>query len=118
MSGTRKRISFSLAAVLLAGLLLSGCGSGRTTYGSARFVTDPPGAEVINLKDDTNLGMTPVVVTWEGNEEKPEYVTVEFKKPGYREEITSLWVNTRHPSREAAEADAQPITVHLQKRAN
>jgi len=97
------------------GSLVTGC-AGSKTYGSVKFVTTPAGAEVINLKDDANLGMTPVLVTWEGDEEKPENVTVEFKKAGYKEEITSFWVNKRHKSREAAAAEAQPITVQLEKR--
>jgi hypothetical protein len=103
-----------LAAMGLA-LQLVGCGSSKT-YGTVEFVTIPPGAEVVNLKDDATLGMTPVQVTWEGEDGKPEYVTVEFTKKGYRNDITSFWVNTRHESREAAAAEAQPVTVELKKR--
>ena len=112
-----KQRSWSIAAagLLLACFMLGGCSSGKR-YGAVKFSTVPPGAEVINLKDDSTLGMTPVLVTWEGNEEKPEHVTVEFKKPGYKEEITSFWVNKRHVSRAAAEAEPQPISVHLNKR--
>lgn len=94
---------------------LTGCGSSKT-YGTVEFNSMPPGAEVVNLKDDTNLGMTPLQVTWEGEEGKPEYVTVEFTKKGYQNDITSFWVNTRHESRESAAAAAQPITVELKKR--
>ena len=96
---------------------LGGC-TGAKMYGAAKFVSTPPGAEVINLKDDTNMGMTPVLVTWEGEEEKPEYVTVEFRKTGYREKITSFYVNKRHKTREEAAAAPQPISVELEKRKN
>lgn len=105
---------YLLSFIVIIGIL-SGCADSKT-YGSVKFVTTPAGAEVINLKDDTNMGMTPVLVTWEGDEEKPEYVTVELRKTGYREEITSLWVNKRHKNREAAAAEAQPITIQLEKR--
>ena len=64
------------------------------------------------------MGMTPVLVTWEGNEEKPEYVTVEFRKTGYQEKITSFYVNKRHDTRVEAASAAQPITVELEKRKN
>ena len=94
---------------------LTGCGSTKT-YGSVQFSTMPQGAEVVNLKDDANLGMTPILVTWEGKDAKPEYVTVEITKKGYQNEITSFWVNTRHETREAAAAEPQPITVELKKR--
>ncbi len=114
----KKLCTMLYVLMIVAGAgILGGC-SGAKTFGSVKFVTTPAGAEVINLKDDTNMGMTPVLVTWEGNEEKPEYVTVEFRKTGYREEITSFWVNKRHQSREAAASEAQPITVELEKRKN
>ncbi len=100
----------------LGGLALAiGC-AGPKTYGAVKFVSRPPGAEVVNLKDDTHLGMTPVLVTWEGEDGRPEYVTVEMLKQGYQEEITSFWVNTRHRSRAEAEAEPQPVTVELKKR--
>ncbi len=106
--------------LLLSGLLLvltglTGC-AGQKTYGAVKFTSNPSGAEVVNLKDDTTLGATPVLVVWEGEDGAPEYVTVEMRKAGFREEITSFWVNKRHPSREAAEAHPQPISVDLIKR--
>lgn len=107
-------VGWLLLGVVYA-FFLGGC-AGSKTYGAVQFITVPAGAEVVNLKDDTNLGMTPVLVTWEGDEEKPEYVTLEFKKTGYKEEITSIWVNKRHKSRVSAAAEAQPITVQLHKR--
>lgn len=96
-------------------VLLTGCGKTKT-YGAVKFITMPQGAEVVNLKDDANMGMTPVLVTWEGEDGKPEYVTVEITKRGFQNEITSFWVNTRHENREAAAAEPQPITVELSKR--
>ena len=105
-----------LSLMLICGLaFLVGC-TKQKTYGSIKFVTNPPGAEVVNLKDDATLGMTPINVTWEGKEGKAEYVTVEMLKTGYKEEITSFWVNKRHATREAAAAEPHPITVDLVKR--
>ena len=94
---------------------LTGCASTKT-YGAVRFDTIPQGAEVTNLKDDTNLGMTPVLVTWESEDAKPEYVTVELTKRGYKNKITSFWVNTRHEDRKSAAASPHPVTIELQKR--
>lgn len=114
---TGKRwVVWGLYLLALGGLvLLTGCSS-KKTYGTVEFTTVPSGAQVVNLKDDTNLGMTPVQVTWEGEDGKPEYVTVELTKKGYQNDITSFWVNTRHESREAAAAEAQPVTIELQER--
>lgn len=92
-----------------------GCAE-RKSYGAVKFVTTPSGAEIVNLRDDTSLGISPITVTWEAIDGKPEYVTVQMRKSGYRAEITSFWVNTRHDSREKAQAEAHPITVELIKR--
>jgi hypothetical protein len=116
MSTTRRWVKRAVYLLALgAAVQLTGCSSAKT-YGAVKFTTIPPGAEVVNLKDDANLGMTPVLVTWEGEDGKPEYVTVELTKKGYQNEITSFWVNTRHKSREAAAASPQPVTVELSKR--
>ncbi len=113
----RQKLVVRAAGLLALGVLplVTGC-AGQKTYGTVKFVSHPPGAEVINLKDDSHLGMTPVLVTWEGKDGRPEYVTVEMIKSGYQEEITSFWVNTRHRSRKEAEAEPQPVTVELKKR--
>lgn len=112
----KKWIVWGAYLLALGGLIvLTGCGSTKT-YGTVEFKTIPSGAQVVNLKDDSNLGMTPVQVTWEGEDGKPEYVTVELTKKGYQNDITSFWVNKRHESREAAVAEAQPVTIELQKR--
>ena len=116
MFAGRQWVSWAMYLLALGVVVqLTGCG-GSKTYGAVQFTTMPQGAGVMNLKDDSNLGMTPVMVTWEGEDGKPEYVTVEFTKKGYQNEITSFWVNTRHESREAAAVEPQPVTVELEKR--
>jgi len=70
---------------------------------------------VINLKDDTVLGTTPARVWFPGEENKAEQVTVKFRKPGYREKISTFWVNKRHGSAEEAMDDAMPVQVELQE---
>ena len=107
---------FALSLLCLAALLgASGCAK-KTMYGAVKFESNPPGAEVINLRDDATLGVTPLLVHWESSDGQPEYVTVQMRKNGYLEDITSFWVNTRHESREAAGTEAQPIFVELKPR--
>ncbi len=103
-----------LALLVLIGQLV-GCGK-PVSYGAVRFVTEPAGAEVVNLRDDTNLGSTPLEVVWESEDGKPEHVTVQFRKRGYMEKIVSLWVNKRHDSREAASMQPQPVRIELEER--
>ena len=53
---------FALLSICFAALLgASGCAK-KTMYGAVKFESNPPGAEVINLKDDASLGVSPVVV--------------------------------------------------------
>jgi len=103
---------YSLPLLLL--VALSACG--KTSYGVARIESIPTGAEVIDLKDDSHLGRTPLFVTWEGDEGSIRHATIELRKEGYVEKITAFWVKMRYESTEAATQDPQPVTVELKKR--
>ncbi|NPE28750.1 hypothetical protein HNV12_12435 [Methanococcoides sp. SA1] len=105
---------FKRLSVLLALISLSGCG--QTLYGVVKIESIPPGAEVINLKDDTHLGMTPLLVTWESDEDEAKHATVELRKVGYVDEIASFWVKMRHKTKEAATLEPQPVIIELKKR--
>jgi len=94
--------------------LLAACG--QTMYGVVKIESIPSGAEVINLKDDTHLGMTPLLVTWEDDDDTAKHATIELHKVGYVEEITSFWVNMRHITKEEATLEPQPVTIELKKR--
>jgi hypothetical protein len=104
-SRTITAASAFLAAALM--LLLTSC-AGGTKFGAANINSTPEGAEIINLKDNTNLGRTPAQVVWRG--EESEKVTVQLQKDGYHYAITSFWINRRHKTE--AEARAQAIDVH------
>lgn len=104
-----------LVAVSLLLVLLSGCGT-KVKYGTAKIESIPPGAEVINLKDSSQLGVTPVKVLFSGEENTSEMITVQLRKVGYLDRITSFWVNKKHRSPHAAELDPVDIQVELEKR--
>lgn len=87
-------------------LLLSSCGAVK--YGAANINSTPEGAEIINLKDNTNLGRTPAQVVWRG--EDSEKITIQLQKDGFHYSITSFWINKRHKTE--AEARSQAIDVH------
>ncbi|NLZ17326.1 MAG: hypothetical protein GX087_06290 [Desulfobulbaceae bacterium] len=112
------QISVTRLALLALALAVFGLSTGcsQKKYGAVKFDSSPAGAEVVNLKDDATFGLTPILVTWESSSGEPEYVTVQMRKAGYLEEITSFWLNTRHSSREAAQAEPQPINVILKAR--
>ncbi len=116
MIGSRNllKLFFNLLTLTALGLL-AGCG--QTMYGVAKIESIPQGAEVINLRDDTHLGITPLLVTWESDNGKPaKLATVELRKTGYVEKSTSFWVQMRHGTKEEATREPQPVTIELSKR--
>lgn len=102
-----------LAACCLL-LLLNGCAS-QTKYGAAKVNSSPEGAEVVDLRDDSHLGVTPIKVSFSGKADTAEYVTIQLRKPGYLDRITSFWINRRHASPLEAEDNAIDIKVQLEK---
>ena len=101
-------------AILLPILLLgiTGCSS----YGAAKIQSLPPGAEVVNLEDDSLLGTTPVMVHWKNDREESKLITVRFHKTGFDDKVTAFWVNMRHSSKSNAVKEAQEVKVELMKK--
>ncbi len=93
--------------------VLAGCSG--TRYGTAQITSIPAGAEVVNLRDDTHLGITPLMVTWEEDDDKAIRATVELRKSGYVEEIKSFWIKM-YKTKAEADQKAQPVTVELRER--
>jgi hypothetical protein len=107
-----KKLFFVTCCILL---LLTGCASEVQKYGAAKISSTPQGAEVVNLKDDSHLGVTPVKVSFSGKADTAEYVTIQLRKPGYIDRITSFWINRRHASTVEADDNAIDIKVELEK---
>lgn len=98
-------------AILALMILLSGCAT-STKYGAAKISSTPAGAEVVNLKDNSHLGVTPVKVSFSGKEDTAEFVTVQLRKIGYLDRITTFWINRRHGT--PLEADEEAIDIHVE----
>ncbi len=109
-------IKYNCVYGLILFVLCSMTACAQTKYGVVKIVSIPAGAEVINLKDDTHLGLTPLLVTWEDEEDVARNATVELRKVGYVEKITTFWVNIRHDTKEAAVLEPQPVTIELKKK--
>ena len=102
------RLAILVPMMLLA---ISGCSS----YGAARILSEPAGAEVVNLEDDSLLGTTPVMVHWKNDREESKLITVRFHKSGFDDKVTAFWVNMRHSSRAKAENEPQAVKVEMKK---
>lgn len=96
-------------------LSLSACAS---HYGAAQIVSNPPGAEVINLDDGTTLGVTPTVVWWKDGSDERQHIALRFKKDGHYEKVSSFWLSMRHSSIEQAKKDLTLVEVSLVKKGN
>jgi hypothetical protein len=109
----RSPASRAARTLALAGLLfaLGGCAH----YGAARINSVPPGAEVVNLADDTVLGVTPVSVWWKEDSDKPKFINIRLQKAGYRDKVTAFWVNLRHGSKSEALENPQEVNVEMER---
>ncbi len=99
--------------ICCATFLTAGCGGMK--YGAAKITSEPTGAAIINLRDETNLGQTPANVFWRDEEGLPEQVTIQLRKNGYHSAITSLWVNKRYSSKDEAMDNATEVHTELTK---
>lgn len=105
--------TFSVFLLFIA-MILAGC-AGSNGYGVAKINSTPAGAEIINLKDSSNLGITPAKVLFKGDAETSEFVTIQLRKLGHKDRITTFWINRRHSSVIKAEEGAIDIHVELEK---
>lgn len=110
----RNSLRIAVLAIACVALMTAGC-AGGVKYGAANISSDPAGAEIVNLKDDTNLGKTPAQVVWKGEGGSSEHVTIQLRKNGYQSAITSLWVNKRHGSEDEARMNAVDVHTELTK---
>jgi hypothetical protein len=92
-------------------VLIGGCAG----HGAALIKTVPAGVEVVNLKDDTIVGITPVKVWWREGGSKRKFVNIRLQKPGFRDKTSSFWVSLRHASKEDALGNPQFVEIKMDK---
>ena len=105
-------IRFLSITSLLFAMMLGGC---ATHHGAANIVSIPQGAEVINVDDDTVLGVTPVKIWWREINEEKRRINVRLHKEGFRDKVTSFFVTFRHGSKDAALGEPQYVRIVLDK---
>lgn len=106
----RNTIKVTVLVLLLT--LVASC----ARHGAALIVSEPEGAEVVDLSDDTVFGITPVKVWWKEYSGRRLFVNVRLQKEGYHDKTTSFWLNLEHGSRPEALRNAQSVEVILDKR--
>lgn len=100
-----------MLACLVCGAAALSMGCAGPKYGAANISSSPDGAEIINLRDNTNLGKTPAQVVWRG--EGSEEITIQLQKRGYLSTIQKFWINKRHDTEEEARASAVDVFSEL-----
>ena len=106
---------FWISSVTLMLSLLTGCVGNK--YGSAYIVSNPPGAEVINMDDGTILGVTPLKQVWR-DDGKRKFVNIQLDKKGYRDKATSFWLTLKHRTRKSAINDPQFVEIILDEKSS
>lgn len=100
-----------VATVLLVGTL-SACGS---HYGVALIQSKPEGAQVVDLEDDSILGITPVRVTWTESNSERKFINIRTQKEGYNDKTAAFWISLKHRSKKKAMSEPQFVEVKLEK---
>jgi hypothetical protein len=103
----------------IAGILffLAGCAAEKNPpFGAAELVSDPPGADVINVQDNSTLGTTPFKYVRETSAGEDEYTVVKVTKPGYADEIVSFFLKAGFDDEEAAKENPQQIEIKLMEK--
>jgi hypothetical protein len=106
---------FSLG-MAFAGVIffLVGCAVEKNPpFGAAEIISNPPGADVVNLKDNSTLGTTPFKHVRETKIGEEEYVTVKVSKPGYEDKVISFFLGSKYDKEEDAMNNPQQVTVDL-----
>ncbi len=99
-----------LVITLFSISLLAGCAS---HYGAAKIVSQPAGAEVINLDDGSVIGVTPLTTWWKDSNDSRQYIALRIKKPGFEEKISHFWLSMRHKSESSARENPQLVEMIL-----
>lgn len=106
-------IRFAFVCLVFVGL--TGCAS---YYGAATITSIPSGAEVINTKDGTILGVTPTTVWWKNASSDRQHITLRLKLDGYYDKVTPFWLSMRHKTQQDAMGSPQAVDSVLQQRDN
>jgi hypothetical protein len=110
----RTATRFSLPG-LLGITLVSMVAAGCANHGAALIRTQPEGAEVVNLEDDTVLGVSPVTVWWREGSERRKFVNVRVQKDGFRDKTSSFWVTLRHSNKDDALSEPQFVEIMMDR---
>lgn len=103
----------------MAGILLflAGCAAEKNPpFGAAELMTDPPGADVINIRDNSTLGTTPFKYVRETAMGEDEFTVVRVSKPGYEDRIVSFFLEAGYDDEETARENAQQIGIKLMEK--
>lgn len=101
--------------ILISCFLSVSCAS---HYGSAKIISNPAGAEVVDGKTGKVLGVTPTSTWWKDSGGEQKFLLLHFKKDGYYTASKSFWLSMRHKSLESANKNQQLLETTLQKQGN
>ena len=102
--------SLKKISIVAAILMSSAC---STYYGAANISSVPEGSEVINDKDGSLLGVTPLTVWWKDSSSRRQQMILQIRKDGFYTKTAVFWLSMRHKSKEAAIKEKQLVKFNL-----
>jgi len=96
---------------------LAGCAVEKNPpFGAAEFISNPPGADVVSLEDNSTLGTTPFKYVRETEIGEEVYINVKVSKPGYGDKVVSFFLAPQFEDEEAAMNNPQQVEINLMQK--
>lgn len=113
-----KSVAMFSLGMAFVGLIffLAGCAVEKNPpFGAAEIVSNPPGADVVSLADNSTLGTTPFKHVRETEIGEAEYILVKVSKPGYADKVISFFLDPQYDDEETALENPQLVEVNLEQ---
>jgi len=101
---------FRIALIVAFASISTAC---STYYGAANINSVPEGSEVINDKDGSLLGVTPLTVWWKDSSSRKKQMILQIRKDGFYTKTAVFWLSMRHKSKENALKNVQLVKFNL-----
>lgn len=114
-----KSVAMISIGMAFAGLVffLAGCAVEKNPpFGAVEFISNPPGADVISLDDNSTLGTTPFKYVRETEIGEEVYINAKVSKPGYGDKVISFFLAPQYEDEEAAMDNPQLVEINLMQK--
>jgi hypothetical protein len=100
----------------LASLLALCATSACTYYGTTEITSDPPGAVVVSMDTNSQLGSTPLQYTYTSTSRLPKMLTFRVQKEGYVSKVSATTLSPAYTNLQDSQHNHSSAFVELKKK--